>query len=110
MRRTSSPVAPTRIEALRDAVREQPIELGQQVRYLDLSGDGVPDTVLTLDRHFVDERAGCGMIEEVISIAVGIDVDGRPADKRCYGRLIDASGRPSPSSGEIVNQAQRSAS
>ncbi len=94
MRTTSPPEALTRIEALRDAAREEPIELGRQVRYVDLSGEGVPDTVLTLDRRCVDERRGRGMIEEVISIAIGIGVDGRPKDERCYGRLIDATSRP----------------
>jgi hypothetical protein len=88
MRSSASDEEVRAIEDLRDRAREEPMDVAHQVGFLDLNGDGVPDAVITLDRRPVDEQANDGMIEEVISVAVEIGVDGRPAEERRYGRLV----------------------
>jgi hypothetical protein len=52
-----------------------------EVRYLDLSGDGVPDAVEHIDRRAF-RRNGSDVVdavEETRSLAYGIGIDGEPA-------------------------------
>ena len=52
-----------------------------EVRYLDLSGDGVPDTVEHITRHeFRAHRSeNENTVEETRRLEYGIGIDGRPA-------------------------------
>ena len=78
------------LDVVRRELRDEPFESGRVVRYADLGGEGVPDAVITLDRRVVDAAEGVAMIEEVITVAMGIGVKGRPAEERRYERLLRA--------------------
>ena len=76
------------LDAVRRELRDEPIESGRVVRYADLRGEGIPDAVITLERHVVGGSVGDTMIEEVVTVAMGIGVKGRPAEERRYERLL----------------------
>ena len=51
-----------------------------QVRYLDMSGDGLPDAVEYIDRRLFRRRDGSiKTVEEKRRLSYGIGIDGRPA-------------------------------
>lgn len=52
-----------------------------EVRYLDLSGDGVPDAVEHIDRRALRRKGSdvVDAVEETRSLAYGIGIDGEPA-------------------------------
>jgi hypothetical protein len=85
---TATNARPVPVDQLCERIRHEAVGLGHHVRYVDLSGDGVPDSVLTLDRRPIDGHRGQEAVEEVVCVAVGIGVDGRPAAERRYERIV----------------------
>jgi hypothetical protein len=64
------------------SARSHPIRIEvHEVRYLDLSGDGVPDAVEHITRHeFRADRSDLGnSVEEIRRLEYGIGIDGKPA-------------------------------
>lgn len=62
----------------------------ENVRFADLSGDGVPDAVITIERRAFDltERGELSVIEEVTYVVSGIGIDGSPTDEYSRFRLV----------------------
>ena len=52
--------------------------LVQDVRYLDLDGDGVPDAVLIRETLTADAPGGPHETEIIETLETGIDIDGVP--------------------------------
>ncbi len=52
--------------------------LVQDVRYLDLDGDGVPDAVLIRETLTADAPEGSHELEVIETLETGIDIDGVP--------------------------------
>ncbi|MFN8024819.1 MAG: hypothetical protein U0W40_00240 [Acidimicrobiia bacterium] len=52
--------------------------LVQDVEYLDLDGDGVPDAVLIRETLTADAPEGPRPIETIETLETGIDIDGVP--------------------------------
>jgi hypothetical protein len=50
----------------------------QDVRYLDLDGDGVPDAVLIRETLTADAPDGMHETEVIETLETGIDIDGVP--------------------------------
>jgi len=66
-----------------DAERERSAPLRtetHEVRYLDMSGDGLPDAVEYVDRRLFRRRDGSlNTVEEKRRLSYGIGIDGKPA-------------------------------
>jgi hypothetical protein len=54
----------------------------QEIKYLDLDGDGLPDAVLTIETLGVDVDGVHRSIEHIETLEMQIDIDGTPHDVR----------------------------
>jgi len=82
-----------------DAELERSALLGMEtheIRYLDMSGDGLPDAVEYIDRRLFRRRDGSlNTVEEKRRLSYGIGIDGKPAgvDERTTMFVRDNAGR-----------------
>jgi hypothetical protein len=61
-----------------------------ELHYADLSGDGLPDAVITIERRALDltKHGDLPVLEEVTRVASGIGIDGLPTDEYARMRLV----------------------
>jgi hypothetical protein len=56
--------------------------LGQEIRYLDLDGDGLLDAVLTVETLGIDLDGVHRSIEQIETLEMQIDIEGMPGEVR----------------------------
>jgi hypothetical protein len=71
----------TAIHVDADSERSTPLPVEtHEIRYLDMSGDGLPDAVEYIDRRLFRRRDGSlNTVEEKRRLSYGIGIDGKPA-------------------------------
>jgi hypothetical protein len=89
------------------SARSHPVRVDvQEVRYLDLSGDGVPDAVehITRREFRADRRDDGNTVEETRRLEYGIGIDGKPvgvAQRTCVF-VRDRAAEPASHASEVV--------
>ena len=71
----------TAIHVDAESERSAPLRMEtHEIRYLDMSGDGLPDAVEYIDRRLFRRRDGSlNTVEEKRRLSYGIGIDGKPA-------------------------------
>jgi hypothetical protein len=77
------------------SARSEPVSIETtEVRYLDMTGDGMPDAVERIARRAVRSRGSAVIdsVEETRRLEYGIGVDGRPAGVTERTRVFSGDG------------------